>query len=221
MDFLIWLWILYIIGSFILSIFVRIRAVEKRKIDNQTREEDETQKSIKEELSQNQKKQRNAVIQKNNQRAQQLRANHREKSSPKEKIKETSLEELKQTLVNITATKNQALTEEYFTSKDNEVNQMSSEGFADSDEYFEDVLDVVEQQLDDLDEWYSDQAIEDVSWMGLEDSEILLERKTVASSAQAHTNPIQQILSDKQTLRNHIIFHEIMSKPKSLRKNDR
>ena len=219
MDFLIWFWLIYIIGSLILSIFVRMKALQQKKKDYDYQKKEDDQKLFNANKAVKHQNQRHEVIQKNKQRTQQLRENHRDRLSHKEKLKEAGIQDLKQSLSKITKTKDQTLTEEHFTASQSELTSIASEGFSNSEEYFEGFMEEVEDHLDNLDDWYSDQRIEDVSWMGLEDKDILVESKSIESKGQG--SPIQHLLSDGKALRDAIIFHEVMNKPKSLRRNNR
>ncbi|WP_338489093.1 hypothetical protein [Ruoffia tabacinasalis] len=76
-----------------------------------------------------------------------------------------------------------------------------------------------EQYLNELENWYADASIEDVSWMELDNTNILQDEHTQKASRPKNqiVNHMYHSMRDGAKLREMMIFNEIINKPKSLR----
>lgn len=226
MDIFVWFWIIYVVGSFFFSIYARFKAMENQK--SKSFQSDDAQELKKPELTKAEASRRNSDIQRNNQRAQQLRRNHRARLNNQNKLKDTSLEDLKNSLQSVRETKQLSFEPEYSEGQaadefyESEEFHQSSDLFDESSEYFEAELKSAENHLNELEKWYSDHSIEDASWMELDDEDILLETPSpqLITAQTKHKHPIQKAFANKESLRNYMIFNEVINKPKSLRRGN-
>lgn len=225
MDILFWLWIIYFIGSFIFSSAIG-RKAKIEKVNKEFQKFNDEIKTIDPKmLKKKDNSQRSAVVQQNNQRAQALRNKHSHQSSSAS-LKDTALDTLKQTLTKVREIndlsddhefKYSLSSMEYLTSSDitDPFDQLG-----DSGEYFDESSEHFEEQLHELDDWYSDSSLEDASWMEIDAPDILVEEKQSSGDRKNHiyAATIKNAMKDKDALRKYMVFNEVISKPKSLRR---
>ncbi|XJS09691.1 hypothetical protein ACF3NG_05955 [Aerococcaceae bacterium WGS1372] len=224
MNFIAWIWIIYFVGSFILTFFTRKKVTDKKKSKFTPKTDTNNNKQI--QTYKAQLNHRDSKIRKNNEHVKQRRKNHQAKLNNQRKMKDSALNDLKNTLISVIESKPMISKDNNFDEiadydvSDGERYQQFSGEFADSSESFEAELKKAEINLNKLDKLYSDSSIEDTSWMGLDDEEILLEDPSSELLGNRHNkkHPIQKVFADKDTLRNYLIFNEVMSKPKGIRR---
>ena len=238
MDFLIVIWLIYVVGSIFTSI---VSPKNRKKISDGVktmRDELNQMETVEKPIDVSRNNQesltdskRNATIRQNNERAQQLRNRHDNKKNTINSVKNMTLNQLKDSLTKasdnikqVTSNDNsdsedRYLTSDYASTSSNFLEQ-SSEYLETADEYYEKEMKNTEQHLNELDDWYADSSIADASWMELDDREVLDERKLQQAKRPSNTiaNELSRTIKDQQSLRQMIIFNEIIHKPKSLRR---
>lgn len=223
MNFLVGVWIIYLLGSFLFSVFApRIRNQQHKnfqdsEIDNhESVEKPITKPTNKEQL------QRKSDIRARNERVQAMRKRHNNQSDNPKLVKNMSLNQLNNSLkkANNALGNTKASPGQSFESQDDY--QVDFTKIADYDNpidhsYMEG--ESPEQYLYELENWYADASIEDVSWMELDNTNILQDEHTqkAARPKNKTVNHMYHSMRDGAKLREMMIFNEIINRPKSLR----
>lgn len=223
MNFLVGVWIIYLLGSFLFSVFApRIRNQQHKnfqdsEIDNhESVEKPITKPTNKEQL------QRKSDIRARNERVQAMRKRHNNQSDNPKLVKNMSLNQLNNSLkkANNALGNTKASPGQSFESQDDY--QVDFTKIADYDNpidhsYMEG--ESREQYLNELENWYADDSIEDDSWMELDNTNILQDEHTQKASRHKNqtANHMYHSMRDGAKLREMMIFNEIINKPKSLR----
>ena len=223
MNFLVGVWIIYLLGSFLFSVFApRIRNQQHKnfqdsEIDNhESVEKPITKPTNKEQL------QRKSDIRARNERVQAMRKRHNKQSDNSKLVKNMSLNQLNNSLkkANNALRNTEISSQQSFESQDDY--QVDFTKIADYDNpidhsYMEG--ESPEQYLYELENWYADASIEDVSWMELDNTNILQDEHTQKASRPENktVNHMYHSMRDGAKLREMMIFNEIINRPKSLR----
>lgn len=214
MNFLVVFWIIYIIGSFIFSLFAPKKREQLRKSLSESK--DAVEKFDKEQLRKNAR--REANIQKRRQNTQALKQRHRGSHSEKSFIKDQPLEQLTTVLSSVSDNTNPQLS----SFEGQEIDDVDFYNIADYDDFlqegYDSELESAEQYLNELEDYYGDRSIEDASWMELDEQNILEERPPEAiGRANKDISQIHQTLNSPKELKKAIIINEIINPPLSLR----
>lgn len=223
MNFLVGVWLIYLLGSFLFSVVSPKIRNQQYKSHQETdgNEHDSVEKPItaptnKENL------QRQSAIRARNERVQAMRRRHNDKNENPNLVKNMSLNQLSSSLkkANNALGNTKTSPEQRFESEDDY--QVDFTTIANYDNpidrsYIEG--ESPEQYLNKLEDWYTDNSIEDISWMELDKTNILQDEHTqkAARPKNQTVNDMYHSMSDGEKLREMMIFNEIINKPKSLR----
>lgn len=229
MNFLTVLWLVYVIASVFISFTSQKIRKDLPKKPPQKRDDLVRPVSVEKKIEVSSPK-RNAMIKQNNDRAEELRRRHGDEKGFFDSLRDVtftqvvdSLKEFSGDIETLSAPKNQ-VRQEKTAALENQLDSVHSLELEDdyiesSQEYYEDEMRSVEEHLSELDDWYSDNSLEDDSWMDLDDQVILEEDNTHQVSRQSNVmaKQLNKAMKNPQSLRQLIVFNEIIQKPKSLR----
>lgn len=227
MDFLVGVWVIYLVGSFLFSMFSPKKKdnISKSPRDGYVEDMESVEKPIdiaKNRTTINTTPKREADIQTRNKHVQELRQRHRNSGKQSNLAKDMSLNQLNNSLKKAkkTLTSNNTSKIKNYVEEDNQiVDYTTIADYDDSQSHYDLEEKNVENYLDELDDWYADSKITDVSWMELDETNILEDEHSQKASRSINrtVNHIYRSLNDEAKLREMMIFNEVINKPKSLR----